>query len=130
MSEFQEQKTLIAWFRAQYPQYEKCIRLSLNGINLPPGKTAAIMINQMKSQGMVKSESDLFFAIPNMEYHGLFIEMKDFEKKATPEQQKYLDFMQSLQYEAAVCVGAEAAKEVITNYMKTSLIAKPIPLDS
>lgn len=88
------------------------------------------MINQMKSQGMVKSESDLFFAIPNMEYHGLFIEMKDFEKKATPEQQKYLDFMQSLQYEAAVCVGAEAAKEVITNYMKTSLIAKPIPLDS
>ena len=122
MSEFTEQRTLIAWFRATYPKYEKCIRLSLNGVNLPAGKTAAVMINQFKSQGMVKSESDLFFSVPSLKYHGLFIEMKDFEKKATPEQLDYIDVMLNLGYQALVCEGAEAAKQAITDYMTTAFI--------
>ena len=122
MSEFTEQRTLIAWFRATYPKYEKCIRLSLNGVNLPAGKTAAIMINQFKSQGMVKGETDLFFSVPSLKYHGLFIEMKDFEKKATPEQLDYIDVMLNLGYQALVCEGAEAAKQAITDYMTTAFI--------
>ena len=122
MSEFTEQRTLIAWFRATYPKYEKCIRLSLNGVNLPAGKTAAIMINQFKSQGMVKGESDLFFAVPNLTYHGLFIEMKAEGGKATPEQLDYIDVMLNLGYQALVCEGAEAAKQAITDYMTTAFI--------
>jgi len=122
LSEFTEQRTLIAWFRATYPKYEKCIRLSLNGVNLPAGKTAAIMINQFKSQGMVKGESDLFFAVPNLTYHGLFIEMKAEGGKATPEQLDYIDVMLNLGYQALVCEGAEAAKQAITDYMTTAFI--------
>ncbi|PHR99252.1 MAG: hypothetical protein COA78_25245 [Blastopirellula sp.] len=122
MSEFTEQKELIRWWRDTYPQYAKCVRLSLNGINLPPGKKAAMMINQMKSQGMVLAESDLFFGVPNLTYHGLYVEMKDFGKVATPEQEEYLEVQRSMGYEAVVLEGAEAAKEFIQEYMKTSFV--------
>ena len=124
MSEFQEHRDLVRWFRTTYPQYGKCIRLSLNGVNLPMnGSKAAMVVNQFKSQGMVKGESDLFFAVPNLTYHGLFIEMKAEGGKATPEQLEYIEFMLSLQYEAVVLEGAKAAKEFIADYMKTSFIA-------
>lgn len=123
MSEYQEQRELIRWYRETYPQYSKCIRLSLNGVSLPPGPKAAIARNQFKSQGMVLAEADLLFCVPNLIFHGLFIEMKDFGKKATTEQQEYLDFMQSMGYQACICEGAEAAKRVISDYMVTSFVA-------
>ena len=71
---------------------------------------------------MVKGESDLFFAIPSLTFHGLFIEMKAEGGKATPEQLEYLEFMRSLQYQALVCEGAEAAQQAITDYMTTAFI--------
>lgn len=124
MSEFQEHKEVIRWWRETYPQYEKCTRVSMNGINLPVnGQKAARIISQMISQGMVKGESDLFFAVPNLTYHGLFIEMKAEGGKATPEQLEYIELMLSLQYEAVVLEGAKAAKEFIADYMKTSFVA-------
>jgi len=115
MSEFTEQKELIHWFRQTYPQYEKCTRLSLNGVNL--GKNAGRLINQFKSQGAVMGEADLFFAIPSGEYHGLFIEMKDFGKKTTEIQDEYLKRMSELGYLSEICIGAEHAKKVIGGYL-------------
>ena len=117
MSEYAEQKTLIAWFREKYPKFAKCTRLSLNGVNLPSGKKASIMINQFKTQGMVKGEADLFFAIPNKSHSGLFIEMKDHGKTTTPLQDEYLEMMASIGYQAEVCIGAEHAKKILTAYM-------------
>ena len=122
MTEFTEQRTLIAWFRATYPKYEKCIRLSLSGVNLPFGPKAARMINQFKSQGWVKGESDLFFAIPNLTFHGLFVEMKAEGGKATLEQLDYIEVMLNLGYQALVIEGAEAAQQAITDYMTTAFI--------
>lgn len=77
------------------------------------------MVNGFKSQGMVLAESDLFFAIPSKKegYHGLFIEMKDFGKNATKEQEEYLDYMRGLGYQAAVCEGWEIASELIKDYL-------------
>lgn len=119
MSEFQEQKKLIEWFKSEYPELERCVRLSMNGVNLGGDKKAAIIINQMRSQGMVLAESDLFFAVPHKYFSGLFIEMKDYGKTPTHEQQEYLDFMGGLGYAATWCQGFEAAKEVIQDYMRT-----------
>jgi len=121
MSEFQEQKDLVAWFKAKYPAYVKCLRLSLNGINLPAGRRGAIMMSQCKSQGLTPGESDLFFAIPNLIYHGLFIEMKAGKGKATQDQIDYLAVMDNLGYRTAVITGAEKAKQFIEDYMTTAV---------
>lgn len=120
MSEFQEQKELVSWFRAKYPAHSRCLRLSLNGINLPAGRRGAMMMSQCKSQGLTLGESDLFFAIPNLLYHGLFIEMKAGKGKATQDQLDYLIVMDSLGYQTAVITGAEKAKQFIEDYMTTA----------
>ncbi len=122
MSEWQEQRELIKWFRDAYPQYKGSIRLSLNGVNLGGGKKAAIIINQMKAQGMVLEESDLFFAVPQNYiggFCGLFIEMKAQGKKPTEGQLEYLEYQLSMGYAAEWCEGAEEAKRIITEYMET-----------
>ena len=117
MTEWTEQREVIKWFKSIYPQYEKSIRLSMNGLNLGGGKKAAIMISQAKSQGMVPGESDLFFAVPRGKYHGLFVEMKAIGKKPTPDQLEYLYYQVSMGYKAEWCEGAEAAIKVISDYM-------------
>lgn len=120
MSEYSEQKIVIQWWRDTYPQYEKAIRLSLNGLNLGSGVRAAKIINQMKAQGYVKGESDLFIAVPQNHiggFCGLFIEMKDFDKKPTDDQLAYLEYQLSMGYATCWCEGAEAAIKVISEYM-------------
>ena len=66
---------------------------------------------------MVTGEADLFFAIPNKDYHGLFIEMKVEGKKATKEQDEYLEYMRGLGYQATVCEGWHTAQDLITDYL-------------
>ena len=119
MSEYQEQAALVKWFRFQYPVYSSCIRLSLNGLNLPR-RVAPIVINQCKAQGMVKGESDLFFAVPNELYGGIFIEMKAPKKKPSDAQADYLRDMSKLGYAAVCCQGFDEARGVLGVYMQTA----------
>ena len=119
MTEWTEQREVIQWFKSIYPQYEKSIRLSMSGLNLGGGIKAAKMINQMKAQGYVKGETDLLFCVPRGKYHGLFIEMKDFGKKPTPDQLEYLYYQVSMGYKAEYCEGSEAAIKVISDYMNS-----------
>ena len=75
------------------------------------------MISQLKAQGMVTGESDLFFAVPRGTYHGLFVEMKDFTKKPTADQLEYLQYQRDNGYQAVWAEGAEEAIRLITEYM-------------
>ena len=116
-TEFEDQKELIQYFRDNWPMLARSIRLSMNGISLGGGRHAAMIINQMKSQGMVKAEADLFFAIPRGPYHGLFIEMKAAGKHATQDQLDYLEYQRFNGYKAAVCY-LDEAKKLLTEYIE------------
>ena len=120
MTEAQEQRELIKWFKSAYPQYEKSVRLSLNGINLGGGQKAARMVANLKAQGMVSGEADLVFLIPAKGFHGLVIEFKSTEGKhpLSDKQSEYLDYMASLGYVAICCKGLIAAQESIVAYLK------------
>lgn len=119
MTEAQEQRDLIKWFRDKYPQYVKRTRLSLNGVSLGGGVKAARAINNLKAQGMVKDEADLVFMIPNKHFHGLVIEFKSTtgSHKASDGQLAYLDDLAGDGYAAYLCKGIESAKETIENYL-------------
>lgn len=120
MSEWDEQKELIKWFKTEYPEHEKCISLSMSGCNFGSGKKAAMMINQLKSQGWVKGEADLRFLVARQGFHGLVVEFKAMAgtHPLTDEQSKYLDYMQSQGYLAVCIKGLEAAKMCIAAYFK------------
>ena len=116
VSEYEHQKSFIDYIRAAYPKYEKLTRLSLNGIPLPRSSFGMI-IAMAKKAGMVKSESDLFIAVPANGYHGLFIEMKKPGGVLSDEQRKYLDTVASMGYAAHACYSDKEAIRVFENYI-------------
>jgi len=119
MSEWHEQRDIIAWFKAYYPKHARSIRVSMNGLNFGGGRKAAIMISQMRAQGMVEGESDIAILIPTDEYGCLVLEHKasDSAHKLTPEQADYLEYHESIGNCAVSTRGTEAAKAAIKTYM-------------
>ena len=117
MSEYDQQKIVVAWWRDIYPQYPMSIRLSMNGLPKGSGRAAAIRVSMMRTQGMTDAEADLLFCVARGNYNGLFVEMKDFGKKPTADQLEYLQYQRDNGYQAVWAEGAEEAIRLTTEYM-------------
>jgi len=118
MSEHNHQVTVVQFFHLQYPAYKAMLMAYPSGAIIG-GKNKFGLINKMKREGWKKGVPDLFIAVPNEEYHGLFIEMKDDKKSCKPslEQVQYINELNSNGYCAQVCWGADDAIELIRQYM-------------
>jgi hypothetical protein len=118
-TEFEEQREVVAWFREKWPQHQKSLRLSLNGLNLGGGKKAAMIINQIKSQGAVLGEADLVILLPRMGYGALVIEHKAENDKKGPsdEQLDYIGYHNMIGNKALVTKGVQKFKDAILEYM-------------
>ena len=119
MSEFSEQREVVAWFRKTWPEHAMSIRLSMNGINLGGGVKAARIIKQMKSQGMVVGESDLALLLPKGGYGCLLIEHKSEEDTngASESQLDYAGYHNMIGNLAVFTKGVDDMKKVIQEYM-------------
>jgi len=71
MNEHQTQVNLVNWFRVEHPE------LTFNFFSIPNGgKRTKVTAMLLKLEGMLAGVPDLFLAVPNQKYHGLFIELK------------------------------------------------------
>ena len=72
----------------------------------------------MKQEGVPNGFPDLFLLVPNSKHHGLFIDMKC-PKGGTlsKEQKEWLEYLNSVGYQATVCNGFLKGKEVIACYL-------------
>lgn len=123
--EHEEQKAVVKWFDAAYPQYSGRLFAVPNGAHLA-GNTGqrAAKINKMKAEGMRVGVPDLCLPVSRCNRFGLFIEMKrQTGNKATEAQLDWIDFLNTEDYAAGVCKGAEQAIKVISAYMKGELCA-------
>ena len=111
-TEHLEQVTLISWYRRTFKN-ELLIAIP-NG-----GKRHIKTAVAMKQEGVSKGFPDLFLPVPSSKYHGLFIELKR-QKGGTvsKEQKSWLEYLNSVGYQATVCKGFLEAKEVIECYLK------------
>lgn len=118
MSEAAEQKEIVGWFRENYPQYSKSIRVSMAGLPRH-GRKGAIQWGMMKGQGVVDGESDIAILLPRNGFGALLIEHKSAEGsyKATPEQLDYIEYHNSVGNCACVTKGVDMAKAAIAQYM-------------
>lgn len=112
-SESDEQKALIKWWSVQFPQWDILLFHIPNG-GLRNLKTAV----RLKSEGVKAGVADLFLAVPNMEYHGLFIEMKRQQGNKQTELQKiFQDEVEKQGYKYILARGWEKAKTGILEYL-------------
>lgn len=113
-SESDEQKALIKWWSVQFPQWDILLFHIPNG-GLRNLKTAA----RLKSEGVKAGVADLFLAIPNKEYHGLFIEMKrQHGNKQTELQKVFQDAVEKQGFKYFVARGWEQARKGIMEYLQ------------
>ncbi len=74
-----------------------------------------------KYSGLKVGLPDIVLPVPNGKYGALYIEMKDFGKKATKEQLYFIELLNKYGNYACVCVGAGEAQVVIEKYLKGEL---------
>ena len=107
--EWVEQADVIEW----------CELSKIDVIHIPNDeKRSFYAAKKKKKMGMSNGFPDLFFPIPNREYHGLMIEMKRKEfSTCSLEQIEWIRKLNTNGYLACFCYGAEDAIEVIKNYI-------------
>lgn len=81
------------------------------------GKRSISEANRFKLMGVKPGVCDLFLAIPNSKYHGLFIEMKSKKGKLCIYQNEFIENMKKSGYDVLVCNNWEIAKDYILEYL-------------
>ena len=115
MSEHDEQKAVVQWFRLQYPQYAWLLFSTPNG-----GARHPAVAGKLKAEGVRAGVFDLFLMIARRGAHGLWIEMKT-EKGVLSEHQKRFQADAIAQgYAAVVCYGFDMARGAIEEYLRSS----------
>jgi hypothetical protein len=109
--EAQEQEAFFNW-AAYYPQLDYMYAVPNGGSR---NKLEAV---NLKRQGVKSGVPDICLPLPKGKWHGLYIEMKYGKNTASENQKKYIDYLNSVGYKAVVCYGYEAAKRVVTAYLK------------
>lgn len=116
-SESEEQKALVKWWSFQFPQYDNLLFHIPNG-GLRNIKTAA----RLKSEGVKPGVADMFLAMPNGQYHGMFIEMKRIRGNGQTELQRmFQNAVESQGYRYLLAKGWMQAKTGIMEYIKGNL---------
>ena len=131
MKESDIQKESIKLFRIKYPDLcwtfvdekgknQKCQWLiaSLNGVNLS-GKKAFMIINSMKSQGMVDGEADLHLPIKskNLNWNSLYIELKTDIGKQRLSQKAFQVQAYRIGCNYLICRSADEVMAVIKDHL-------------
>lgn len=107
------QMSCIRWFDMQYSAFSVLLFHPANG-----GKRNAIEAAKFKKMGVRAGVCDLFLAIPNGKYHGLFIELKSPKGTLTDNQKNFIAEVQNSGYAVKIVRSLDEFINVITNYFK------------
>lgn len=110
-----EQQRLFMWARmesAAHPELEWLYHIPNEG------KRSRITGARLKAEGLKTGVPDICLPIPRNGLHGLYIELKrERGSRVTPDQLKWIEELARQGYQAAVCLGADEAMELIRRYL-------------
>ena len=114
-SEAQHQEALVQWWAMFHHRYglPECALLHVPN----EAKRSISSALKLRRQGLRKGAADMLLCAHNEKYHGLWIELKRWGGKATPAQLDFLEAMRDCGYDGAVCIGWEAARDKIVEYL-------------
>ena len=113
------QIAIVKWFRLQYPGlYDHIIKIGNGGRKTAQGH---LLSGRM---GEVVGASDLFIAVPSLEFSGLWLEVKPEKFKIVPSNaahaQRQLDFIDKMKcagYDGEMVIGSKEGIDAIKSYM-------------
>lgn len=107
-----EQKALAAW----------CLERGVVMVHIPnEDRRSARVGGLLKAEGMQPGFPDNFFPYARQGWHGLFIELKRRAKRlsrVSEKQRQWIDLLRQEGYRAEICYGAEAARNVVLDYLR------------
>ena len=128
MTESQEQKCLIKWtqqpsIREKFP----CLALLHH---IPNGrKRSAIEGKHLKEMGVKSGVPDLHFPVPNVKYHGFYIEMKYGNNKPSENQKWWIRHLRKLGHRVEVCYTWQEAAAALVEYISEGIILEDLEDD-
>jgi len=111
-TEHQIQSSFFQWIRIARKDLEPYIFAIPNG-----GLRSKWAGAKLKREGLKPGVFDIFIAIPNARWHGLWLEFKAGKNKLTDNQIIFMNNMVKNNYECAVCYSFEAAKAFLEIYL-------------
>jgi hypothetical protein len=109
-----EQKALFLWAKYEQNRFPELQYL----FHVPNGGARdAITGARLKAQGVKPGVPDIYLDVARACYHGLRIELKAGKGKANDDQHNWILNLQAQGYYAQVCVGWEAARDLIVKYL-------------
>lgn len=114
--EHNEQVRLFAWARREEEERPELALLFAvpNG-----GRRDAVTGARLKEEGVKRGVPDVWLPVARGSWHGLVIELKaSVTAKPTKEQVEWMRRLEREGYLALLCVGAEAARAVIVEYLE------------
>ena len=109
ISEHSLQVQCVQWFRFAFPN--KLIFAVPNG-----GARNIVVATKLRAEGVLKGVPDLFIPEPNLNYHGLFIELKVGYNKPTEYQKELMQKLIFRKYACAVCYTFEEFEKIVKDY--------------
>lgn len=122
LSEDNEQAFLIQWCKREGPPEASRLFAIPNGGHRSHSQGALL-----KLTGVQKGIPDLFLPVPRNARHGLWIELKSTDPKASvsKEQKEWLAYLQGQGYATALCRGFEQARDTILDYLNPTILYSP-----
>ena len=114
--EHREQCALMQWWALECRCYgvdERLLYAIPNG-----GLRSQITGAKMKREGVRAGVPDLFLAVAQGDYHGMFIEMKTSTGRVQPSQKTMMELLQSQGFHCVVCRGWDDARRNIIKYLE------------
>lgn len=104
------QSACVKWFRYQFSEYKDLLFSIPNGIPLANQNIRTKIYKKLKEEGLQPGVPDLFLAVGNSIYNGMFIEIKS---KTDRLRKKQVDMIRALEQQNYKCVVVRSLDEFI-----------------
>ena len=108
----------VKWFRYQYNEYKLLLFSIPNGIPLANQNIRTKIYNKLKSEGLQPGVPDLFLAVGNSIYNGMFIEIKSKTDRLRKKQVDMIRALEQQNYKCVVVRSVDEFMEQINEYMR------------
>ncbi len=111
------QSACVKWFKLQYKEYEYRLIKINNDLPLNNNELRIKLYNKFNAEGLLEGAPDMFLAVGNYIYNGLFIEFKYENDRLRKKQVDVIKSLEEGNYRCVIVRSLDEFMEVIKEYL-------------